>query len=172
MSDIRTEVRGLNELSARLDAMDPSLQSRLRIFFAAFTIRLRDQVKANIAAIFRSTGPLYQSVQAEIEEEPGAITGRVFTQGVPYAKIQEEGGVTSPHIILPKTASVLAFMDPGGAGGGPGGLVFAKRVNHPGSNIPARPYATTALAMMRGEFEGGIRGVVAEATGAFAMAAE
>lgn len=162
-SSVGVELRGLTELNATLDAVDPSLRSRLRVFFATFVIRLRDQVKTNIAAIFRSTGPLYQSVQSELEEDGDAITGRVFTQGVPYAQIQEEGGRTPPHIILPKTASVLAFMDPGGMGG-PGGLVFAKRVNHPGSNIPARPYASLALTQMRGEFEGGIRGVVMAAT--------
>lgn len=62
---------------------------------------------------------------------------------VPYARIHEKGGVTPPHVITPKRASVLAFWSTGRSGGG--SLIFAKKVNHPGSNIPARPYLEPAL---------------------------
>ncbi len=173
---IGVQLLGLSNLSAKLDAISPSLQDKLRIFFAAFTLRLRDQVKANIVERFKSTGPLYQGVQSEIIETPGAVTGRVFIDDVPYAAIQEYGGRTPPHEIVPVNASVLAFMAPGAlglsSGGGSNALVFAKKVNHPGSNIPERTYARLALVQMRGEFEGGIRAVVDEATGPVRMAAE
>ena len=86
------------------------------------------------------------------------MSGAVFSQGVPYARIQEDGGRTPPHIIVPKMARVLAFS-------GPAGLVFAKRVNHPGSNIPGRSYMKSAVAQMRGEFNDGIRQVVNDAIG-------
>ncbi|MBK0062392.1 MULTISPECIES: phage virion morphogenesis protein [unclassified Acinetobacter] len=46
-----------------------------------------------------------------------------------YAAIHHLGGKTKPHIIKPKNKKALAF----------GGGVY-KQVNHPGSNIPARPY--------------------------------
>jgi phage gpG-like protein len=46
-----------------------------------------------------------------------------------YAAIHQFGGKTSPHEIRPKNKKALAF----------GGGVYAK-VNHPGSNIPARPF--------------------------------
>lgn len=47
----------------------------------------------------------------------------------PYAAIHQFGGITRAHVILPKNKKALAF----------GGRVV-KRVNHPGSKIPARPY--------------------------------
>ena len=52
-----------------------------------------------------------------------------------YAAIQHLGGQTLAHTIRPKKKKALAF----------GGIV-RKSVNHPGSNIPARPY----LPMARG----------------------
>lgn len=48
---------------------------------------------------------------------------------VPYARIHQLGGKTRPHVIKPKNKKALAF----------GGRVV-KSVNHPGSNIPARPF--------------------------------
>lgn len=60
------------------------------------------------------------------------INGKDFamvTTSVPYAAIHQFGGKTKPHVILPKTTKALAF----------GGKVV-KKVNHPGSNIPARPF--------------------------------
>lgn len=44
---------------------------------------------------------------------------------LPHALIEHEG--TRPHVILPKKAKVLRFPVRGG------GIVFAKRVNHPGT---------------------------------------
>ena len=46
-----------------------------------------------------------------------------------YAAIHQFGGQTAPHTIAAKYAKALAW---------PGG--FAKKVNHPGSKIPARPF--------------------------------
>lgn len=46
-----------------------------------------------------------------------------------YAAIHQFGGKTRPHTIRPKNKKALAF----------GGGVF-KQVQHPGSNIPARPF--------------------------------
>ena len=48
---------------------------------------------------------------------------------LPYARIHQKGGKTSPHVIRPKRKKALAF-----------GGVVRKKVNHPGSDIPARPY--------------------------------
>lgn len=179
MSDpVRFELRGLVELDAFLGTMPPVLQEKLRPFMASFTIRLRDQVKANIADRFKSTGPLYQSIQSAIEEAPGEITGRVYSSGVRYAAAQEYGARTPAHTIVPVRAAALAFMSPFGlgfsSGGGSNTLIFAKRVNHPGSVIPERSYARLALAQLRAPFKDGIRAVVDEAfgTGAFALAAQ
>lgn len=169
---------GLTELKAKLERLAPEVCDKLRVFIARFTPQLRDQVKANIVARFNSTGPLYQAVQSEVDEGLFDITGRVFVEGIPYARIQEEGGQTSPHVISPVKAQALAFMaggKQGFSGGGAGGaLVFAKRVNHPGSRIPQRSYARLALVQMRGAFETGIRASTVDAVreAGFALAAE
>jgi hypothetical protein len=157
MSDIRVEVKA-DRVLAGLDKLAPSARSNMVIFITEFTARLANQVRSNIASIFRSAGPLYDSVDHSVTETTRSVRGDVFTRGVPYARIQEEGGTTRAHTIVPRVASVLAFE-------GPAGLVFAKRVNHPGSNIPARPYASLALSQMRGEFSDGMRQVVATAIG-------
>ena len=51
--------------------------------------------------------------------------------------------------------------------------VFAKQVNHPGSDIPERSYMRLALVQMRAPFEGGIRQVVDQSINeSFSVAAE
>ena len=56
-------------------------------------------------------------------------TEAVVGTNVEYAAIHNFGGQTAPHTILPKNGKALKF-----------GGRFAKRVNHPGSKIPARPF--------------------------------
>ena len=48
---------------------------------------------------------------------------------IKYAAIHQFGGPTRPHVILHHNKKALAF----------GGRVV-KKVNHPGSRIPARPF--------------------------------
>lgn len=174
---IGIELIGLKKLQATLDRITPVVQDHLRIFMARFGLQLRDRVKANIVERFHSVGPLYEGVKAEHIETPGSVTERVYIDDVPYAAIQEYGGKTAPHVIEPVNARTLAFMVGGplgfSSGGGSNALVFAKKVNHPGSNIPERSYARLALVQMRAPFEGGIRAAVGEGLNeAFAVAAE
>ena len=53
----------------------------------------------------------------------------------PYAQIHQFGGRTSPHVIRPRKAKALAFTS-----AKIGKTVIVRSVNHPGSNIPARPF--------------------------------
>lgn len=53
----------------------------------------------------------------------------VLTSDQPYAEFVVRG--TRPHVIEPTKARVLAFESGGGYGGGD--MVFAMRVNHPGT---------------------------------------
>ena len=46
-----------------------------------------------------------------------------------YAAIHQFGGKTAPHVIRPKNKKALKF-----------GNTIVKSVNHPGSDIPARPF--------------------------------
>lgn len=70
------------------------------------------------------TGTLRDS----IFPESGSDYVTIGTNSV-YAAIHQFGGRTSPHVIRPRRKQALAW---------PGGI--AKRVNHPGSRIPARPF--------------------------------
>jgi hypothetical protein len=175
---IGVKLIGLKKLQASLDGITPYVQDQLRVFMARFGILLRDQVKTNIVERFKSgLGPLQQGVKLQHIEEVGSVTERVYIDDVPYAAIQEYGGRTGPHVIEPVNGNVLAFMAGGplglSSGGGANGLVFAKRVNHPGSVIPERSYARLALVQMRAPFESGIRETVSEAIDqSFAVAAE
>ncbi len=157
---------GLASLQARLDGLTPALAARLSPFMAGFGIELREQVKRNIADRFGSTGALYQSITVEAGVDSDGASARVFSDGVPYAAIQEYGGRTPAHDIFPVNARVLAFAAPdAGTSIGRGGFAFAMRVHHPGSTIPARPYARPALDQLRGAFEDGVRQVVNAAIG-------
>jgi phage gpG-like protein len=62
-----------------------------------------------------------------------SMTDKTVTVGSDrvYAAIHQLGGKTKAHIIRPKFKRALAW---------PGGAHPVKMVNHPGSNIPARPY--------------------------------
>lgn len=71
--------------------------------------------------------------------ETGALSSQLFWDisggtlevgsTMPYAPIQNFGGTTKPHDIVPRYKKALAF----------GGGIF-RRVHHPGSKIPARPF--------------------------------
>ncbi len=171
MADVLSvKLVGLSNLAARLDKITPEVTDRLRIFMARSTIGLSEQVQANILERFKSSGPLFKSVRSELTETPGSFTGRVYTQDVVYAAIQERGGKTAPHVIEPVNGKALAFMMPGRLGFSSGNvsnvLTAVKKVNHPGSNIPERSYARLALVQQRKPFESGIRQVVAQGVGA------
>lgn len=67
-------------------------------------------------------------LRASIQADSGMTYARVGTNE-PYARIHQLGGKTRPHVIRAKNKKALAF----------GGRVV-KSVNHPGSDIPARPF--------------------------------
>jgi len=74
--------------------------------------------------ILQDTGRLRDSIVME-------STGNSVTIGtnVVYAPIHQLGGHTKAHVIKPKNKQALAFNGK-----------FAKKVNHPGSKISARPF--------------------------------
>ena len=65
----------------------------------------------------------------------GRVEGNTIVISSPrvQSSILHFGGKTKPHVILPRRKKALAFQMAGKS-------VFAKRVNHPGSVFPARPY--------------------------------
>jgi phage gpG-like protein len=79
----------------------------------------------NTPATLRKSGTLAKSINDPIATETSVTIGTDRH----YAAIHQLGGKTSPHIIRPKTKKAL--KTPYG--------VF-KKINHPGSRIPARPF--------------------------------
>jgi phage virion morphogenesis protein len=73
--------------------------------------------------VLQDTGRLRDSIVPSHTGDSASIGTNVV-----YAAIHQLGGQTKAHVILPKNKKALAF----------GGRVV-KKVNHPGSKIPARP---------------------------------
>lgn len=88
--------------------------------------RISSSVAARAAShrILQNSGRLAASITPASDAHQ-AIVGT----NVVYAAIQHFGGKTRPHVIVPRHKRALAF----------GGHIV-KRVNHPGSTIPARPF--------------------------------
>lgn len=74
--------------------------------------------------ILQDTGRLASSISPSSD-----ATSAMVGTNVKYAAIHQFGGQTRPHVIRPRNKRALAF----------GGRVV-RSVNHPGSNIPARPF--------------------------------
>ena len=74
--------------------------------------------------ILQDTGQLAASISTESDGSSAAIGSNKV-----YAAIHQFGGKTKPHTIKPVKKKALAF----------GGTV-RRIVNHPGSDIPARPF--------------------------------
>ena len=100
--------------------------------------RVREKLSGEV--LQRRSGRLYDSIQKSVVVVGDRVTGRVFSDGsVPYSTIQEQGGTTSPHDIVFRDAKALRFEIAGGT-------VFAARVHHPGSRIPAARYLGSTWA--------------------------
>lgn len=85
------------------------------------------------------SGFLAQGIKKEVSETQAKVYPTAD-----YAKIVEKG--SGPHVILPANSSVLAFGT-----GMLGGMVFCKRVNHPGTK--ANPFVATTAVEVRDNAE-------------------
>lgn len=87
-----------------------------------FTVSGRQALRGR--KVLTDTGRLRRSIQSV----PSSAQLKIFTN-VKYAAIHQFGGKTKPHRIVAKKAKALSVYP-----------FFFKAVNHPGSNIPARPF--------------------------------
>jgi phage gpG-like protein len=153
-------VRGLDETSARFDAYPAALQAALGAKATELAAALADLVKNNKlsgAVLNTGSGALRDSIATNVTADADGVFASVGSEGdVKYAAIQEYGGKTSAHEILPSKGDVLAFV----AGDG---QHFARRVEHPGSLIPERSYLRSALADMKDEILAALADAAAEA---------
>jgi phage gpG-like protein len=142
------ELEGLEETDARLDGFPAVLQAALGAKAAELAAALADLVKSDKlagAVLNTRSGALSESITASVSGDEDGVLASVGSEGdVKYAAIQEYGGKTSAHEILPAKATVLAFVV---------GCAqhFARRVEHPGSVIPERSYLRSALEDMQDE---------------------
>jgi phage virion morphogenesis protein len=77
------------------------------------------------------TGALMRQIHYKVDNDESGVT--IMTGPQKYAAIHQFGGTTSAHTIMAKNRKALQF-NVGGE------TIYRKKVNHPGSKIPARPY--------------------------------
>lgn len=155
---IDIEAPGLNALIVKFDAMPKKLHDLTLLKMNQLQIELirRTREKLSGPVLQAKSGALRASIAGRLQDNHDSLVATVGSYGIAYAKIQELGGRTGPHTILPSKASVLHFFVDGKE-------IFTKRVNHPGSNIPARSYLISTLDEMRPEIIRGIGEAAVEA---------
>jgi phage gpG-like protein len=131
-----------------------ALTQRARSFRDELEARIRLKVTGGM--LQTHSGALAASILSSIDDDESDTTITASSAGVPYAAIQELGGKTTAHEIIATNAKALAFS-------AQGGLVFAKKVNHPGSIIPPRSYLASSLSELRDEIESGLKSAILEA---------
>ena len=135
---------GLDALDAKLSDYPHALSSALGKASNQLAAALVDKIvgeKLSGGVLQLGTGALAASIAADVSDDGDAITATVGSSGVKYAAIQEYGGKTAAHEILPVKSQVLAFVA--------GGVQrFARSVQHPGSQIPERSYLRSSLSEM------------------------
>ena len=133
---------GDDALDARLDAYAGALGDAFAAKAETLAQALADAVKLDKLSgqvLAARSGALRDSIEAEVAADGDSIVATIASVGdLKYAAIQEYGGRTAAHEILPVKGKVLAFL----AGGA---MRFATRVEHPGSTIPERSYLRATL---------------------------
>ncbi len=151
---------GLDETSARFDALPAGLGAALAAKAAELAAALADRVRNDklMGAVLNArSGALRDSIGAEVLADGDGVFATVGSFGdVKYAAIQEYGGKTAAHEILPAKTQALAFV----AGGA---QRFARKIEHPGSRIPERSYLRSSLEEMSDEIASSLAEATAEA---------
>ena len=143
---------GMDELQARMDAFPGGVASAIAIKSQAMAQALADKVgeKLDGQVLNSVTGKLKSSIASSVDEDGDQVSGNVFVDGdVPYAAIQEYGGMTKAHIIEVAAGKALAFSYQGKT-------QFFRSVNHPGSVIPERSYLRSSLEDMQDDIVAGM----------------
>lgn len=151
---------GDDALIARLDAIPESVRATLIAKVYALQVLVGGTVKRRLSGEVLNvrSGDLRASIN---DSDPPVVTGssvlgRVTQSGdVKYGRIHEKGGTTKPHVIEAKKGKALAFL----VGGK---MAFARRVNHPGSKIPARPFMAPSLAEHAEEISMGLKRAIVD----------
>jgi phage gpG-like protein len=154
------ELDGLEEASERLEAYPAAVAAALEAKAAELAAALVDLIqndKLSGGVLGMRSGALRDSITAGFSADPDGVVASVGSEGdVKYAAIQEYGGKTGAHEILPVKAQALAFV-------ADGIQRFARRVEHPGSLIPERSYLRSSLDDVRDEILDALADAAADA---------
>jgi phage gpG-like protein len=155
-------LEGQAELSERFGAMPDQLRAALKEKVDVLAQDLFGQVVGvNLSGgvLNARSGALRDSIALQATEQDSQIGAQVLSDGdIPYAAIQEYGGKTAAHEILPDKTKALVFVMKGKQ-------VFARKIEHPGSQIPERSYLRAALENQCDEIAQGLAGVVFDTCG-------
>lgn len=141
-------ILGDRNLIRNLDSMPDTVRAILVEKMKVIAQEMADKVSSNAESrLNKSDKPkeysgssrhIKDAVQTRVEQLGDSVEAKVFISGIPYARVQDEGGVIPPHMIYPSKARVLAWVSPAGE------EMFARRVSHPGATIPATNYMKDA----------------------------
>lgn len=151
------EVVGQQRVS-NFDRMPAIVQTILTEKIEAYTERMAD-IAGDLMAerLGTKTGRLNASaIQTVVTKDGKTIRGSLRLANIPYARIQEEGGTTPPHMIYPRNAKVLAFI------GATGDKVIARRVYHPGGMIEGKHFMRDARRQLGPEISRGLKKAIVD----------
>ena len=183
------EILGVTRTLSLLENIKGGYAPAMQRTVAQLAIMLRDHVsedKLTGQVLHVRSGNLRRSITSRTTSNAGQFTGIVGTNCV-YARIQEFGGVTKPHDILPRHAKALMFQSAGFVGPmqllknvngryaksakgkitaalTEGSLSFFRGVHHPGSHMPERSFIRSALDDKRAEISAALETAVKEAS--------
>lgn len=141
--NINGQIVGVEEVQTQLLGITTRIREELKAemeFVVAELVQYVVSDKLSGQVLNRITGKLAGSVSGRVTEFSGLV-GTVYANTA-YAGIQEYGGRTAAHEILPTIKQSLRFPYNGE-------VVFAKKVNHPGSRMPERSYLRAGLADLK-----------------------
>ena len=147
------------EVIAHLSYMPEKVRAAFLKKTYALAEKLKSKVQQNLTnrILHIRTGKLVRSIFEQVTNSANEVSGRVYSSGVPYARIQEFGGQTKSHVIESTNGKALAFQ-------WHGKQAFFKRINHPGSNIKASGYMGKAFDAMKPEIQQGYEQAANEGT--------
>ena len=101
-------ILGESNLLRNIDQMPEVVRELLLEKAEDWAEELEADVADNIQSRLREkSGKLLRGLGREVKQEGKRILARVFIRGVPYARPQEEGAMTPPHMIFPNKGRVL-----------------------------------------------------------------
>lgn len=128
--NIQSAINGLDSLMQRCEQRSPLMRNLGMIMEASVQDNFSQGGRPSWLGVKRGgvpltdTGHLKNSISVISDNDAASVGTNVI-----YAAIHHYGGTTRAHEIKPRHKKALAF----------GGRVF-KKINHPGSKIPARPF--------------------------------